>query len=288
MVAMDDQGKNHEQLVAELTQLRQRVTELEAAEAAHRQARAQLSASEKKYRELYESTLDAYQRDLAEHQRVEQFLRDSEERYRRIVETAREGIWIMDAGGKTTFVNQRMADMLGCTIGEMLYTPLCAFMDEQDYALAADLLERRRRGIAEQRELRFRHRGGTALWAILELTPILDEHGQYAGALAMVTDITERKQAEKTLRASEERFSAAFHFSPIPMAIYRLADGHIVDVNDAFVRTFGYTREETIGHTTYELQLFANPEDRNTIRQILEEQGSLENFEFGGPCRQPF
>ncbi len=94
-------------------------------------------------------------------------------------------------------------------------------------------------------------------------------------------EIVERKQTEDKLRASEERFSAAFHFSPIAGAIYRPSDGRLVDVNEVFVKTTGYTRDESIGHTTDELNLYADPEDRARIGQILRERGSLENFEFG-------
>ena len=144
--------------------------------------------------------------DITARKQMEAMLRASEEQYRRIVETAREGIWIMDAGGKTTFVNQRMMDMLGYMAGEMLSAPLFAFVDEKDYARAAALLERRRQGIAEQHEFKFRRRDGTDLWAIVETTPITDEHGKHNGALAMVTDITERKRAEEALRESEESY----------------------------------------------------------------------------------
>jgi len=93
-------------------------------------------------------------------------------------------------------------------------------------------------------------------------------------------EIAERKRAEEALRASEERFSKAFRLSPTGIAIFRAADGRFVDVNDVFVKTSGYTREEIIGHTAAELQLYANPEERELTFRALRERGLPEPFEF--------
>jgi PAS domain S-box-containing protein len=139
--------------------------------------------------------------DIGERIQAEQSLRASEERYRRIVETAQEGIWLIDTETRTTFANQAMAAMLGYTPQEMMGAPLFAFMDEEGKALAAYNLERRRQGIRETHEFKFMHKAGRPVWALLNTNPILDEHGQYLGALAMVTDITERKRADAALAA---------------------------------------------------------------------------------------
>ena len=217
---------------------------------------------------------------ITERKRMEIMLRASEQQYRRIVETAREGIWSMDAGGKTTFVNQRMLDLLGYMAGEMLSAPLYAFVDEKDYALAAQLLERRRHRIAEQHEFKFRRRDGTSLWAIVETTPIVDEHGKYGGALAMVTDITERKQAEEALRASEARFSTIFHASPLSIALTQLKDNTFVDLNQAWQGITGFSREEALGRTPIELNVWVNLADREVLIGKLREQGQVQGFEF--------
>ena len=136
---------------------------------------------------------------------VEEALRQSETRYRRIVETATEGIWIVDREGQTTFVNRRMAAMLGYSALEMLGRPLDSFMDPALRAAAQFALERRREGIAEQHDLKFRRKDGTEVWAFFSTTPIYDEAGQYDGALAMVADITERRRLEhEVLSAGDE------------------------------------------------------------------------------------
>ncbi len=102
----------------------------------------------------------------------------------------------------------------------------------------------------------------------------------FAVSLDRIHSLIEREQASAALRESEERFSKAFHLSPVGIAIFRAADGRFVDVNDDFVRTSGYSREEIIGHTALELQLYANPEERDSILQTLYEKGTLEVFEF--------
>ncbi len=84
----------------------------------------------------------------------------------------------------------------------------------------------------------------------------------------------------RDLRESEERFSTAFQFSPIAIGILRAADGRFVDVNDVFVRTAGYSREEIIGRTSNDLHLWANPEQQAAIFRQLQAQGSSETFEF--------
>lgn len=130
-------------------------------------------------------------------------LRESEERYRRIVETASEGIWTIDADSYTTFVNDKMAQMLGfCCPQQMLEKPLWEFIDKAELENARKNVDRRRQGISEQHDFKFRRQDGRDLWALISTTPLLDEHQNYLGALAMVTDITERMKAEEKIQTS--------------------------------------------------------------------------------------
>lgn len=92
-------------------------------------------------------------------------------------------------------------------------------------------------------------------------------------------DITERKQAEAALRLSEEKFSKAFKASPDSVTITTLNEGRVIEVNDSFLENTGFTREEVIGLTTNELNLWAHPEDREHIVQQLRERGSVRNQE---------
>jgi PAS domain S-box-containing protein len=127
-------------------------------------------------------------------------LRMSEERYRRILDTAHEGIWMVNATGETEYVNHRMAEILGYSIEEMLGRPLRDFMDADSRKEAERSWERRRQGIKEQHDIRFRRKDGSDLWALVSTSPTYDAHGQFQGALALITDITQRKRAEESLR----------------------------------------------------------------------------------------
>ncbi len=133
-------------------------------------------------------------KDITQHLQAEAALRDSERRYRRIVETATEGIWGIDAAALTTFVNPKMAQMLGYAVAEMTGRSVTDFMDEPSMVLAQHYLGRRRQGVAEQHDFKFRRKDGSDLWASLSANPLLGDDGAYAGALAMVTDITDRKR----------------------------------------------------------------------------------------------
>jgi diguanylate cyclase (GGDEF)-like protein/PAS domain S-box-containing protein len=126
-------------------------------------------------------------------------LERSEERFRRIVHNAAEGIWEIDGQARTTFVNPKMAAMLGYGIEEMLDQPLVAFMDEEGRAILERNIARRQQGVAERHEFKFLRRDGSELWATLATNPIFDNAGVYMGALALVTDITERRHASEQI-----------------------------------------------------------------------------------------
>jgi PAS domain S-box-containing protein len=140
-----------------------------------------------------------------ERDRAEQNLRQSEERYRRIVDTAYEGIWMIDDTGIIVFVNQRMAELLGYSVDEMLGRSPRDFTETESSEESNDRMRRRRAGIAEQFDLRFRHKDGSELWGIVSTTPVWKDGDKFGGSLGMVTDITRRKHAEQELRRNSER-----------------------------------------------------------------------------------
>lgn len=135
--------------------------------------------------------------DVTERKRSEDALRASEERYRRIVETAREGVWILDTEHRTTFVNARLAEMLGYTIDEMEGASLLDFVDGDARGGVRAALSSARGD--EHHDFRFRRRDGTELWAMLSTSHLLDQEHTSTGTLAMVSDITARKQVEQRL-----------------------------------------------------------------------------------------
>ena len=92
-------------------------------------------------------------------------------------------------------------------------------------------------------------------------------------------DTTERIQAELALRASEDKFSKAFHTSPDSVNINRLADGMYLEINDGYTKVTGYTREDVIGKTSLEINIWANPEDRARLAEGLRSHGEVANLE---------
>ncbi len=123
-------------------------------------------------------------------------LRESEAKYRNIVETTNEGILLTDGSFRTTFVNRQMAEMVGYTVEEMLDTPGPVFLFPEDDAFHESEKSLRRQGKDSQYERRFRHRDGSPLWMLVSAKAFMDLQGRFSGSLIMITDITERKRAE--------------------------------------------------------------------------------------------
>lgn len=166
-------------------------------------------------------------------------LRESEDRYKRMIETANEGVWVLDARGFTTFVNNKMGVLLGYHAEEMLGRHLFDFMDEGSKEIALEKLTLRRRGVKEVLDFRFRSKEGEDVWTLLSTNPIYDHDNQYIGSLAMVTDITDRKKAEQALRESEARYRAMVETFP-GLAYICSGDLRIEFLNDRFKQLLGY------------------------------------------------
>ncbi len=137
--------------------------------------------------------------DISELKKAEQALRDSEQRYSTLLKSLNEGIWVLDKDDVTTYVNPRMAEMLGYTEEEMLGKPVYAFTDDEWRKYTAEMMERRKHGVTEQIEGGMVRKDGGRVHALLAASPILDEAGRYIGSIAGVQDITERKIAEEKL-----------------------------------------------------------------------------------------
>ncbi|WP_243302969.1 CHASE domain-containing protein [Geothrix oryzisoli] len=152
--------------------------------------------------------VEARTRELAQetesHRRDALALRESEARFRHLVEVMGEGMWVVDPQGITTFVNRRMAEMLGYAPEEMLARPLSDFMFEEDSATSDRNLAQRRNGIAAQHDFRFRKKDGSEVWTIVTGNPVLDEERRVVSVLGIITDITERRRTEQAQLQSQK------------------------------------------------------------------------------------
>jgi diguanylate cyclase (GGDEF)-like protein/PAS domain S-box-containing protein len=127
-------------------------------------------------------------------------LRKADQRYRDLVDAAREGVWMVDARNRTTFANPAMAHMLGCEPDQLLGREVFEFMEPAEAAIGRRVFAARPEGAGEQLELRLRGRDGREVWTLLSVTPVLRRDGAYGGSLALVSDISERKQMELRLQ----------------------------------------------------------------------------------------
>lgn len=184
---------------------------------------------------------------------AEQALRRSEERYRQIVDSAFEGVWLIDTEARTLFVNRRMEEMLGYERDEMTGRSMYDFMDEAGRIEAAPRLARRMSGVTEQHEFRLRRKDGSDCWTIIAANPLANAQGEITGALGMLTDITERKEAETALRTSEERLRAMTDNTPNVAIQWYDAQGRIRFWNRASEASYGWSQAEALGRTLGDL-----------------------------------
>ncbi|PSB52997.1 PAS domain-containing sensor histidine kinase [filamentous cyanobacterium Phorm 6] len=140
-----------------------------------------------------------FMKDITERKLTETALQESEFKYRQIVELAEEGIWVIDSNTLTTYVNNAMARMLGYSELEMFGRSLFDFMDEPEKQQALDNVERRKQGIGEQHEFKFKSKDGQDIWTYLSTSPVLDEQGNMLSCCALVYNITDRKAAEQQM-----------------------------------------------------------------------------------------
>lgn len=140
------------------------------------------------------------QNDVTQQKSFADALMASEARYRQIVETAEEGIWICDAKEQTQMVNAKVCQILGYSRDELIGKPSLSFIHEADLAQVQRGVEQRHKGTRNTYVARFRHKQGHEVWAQIAGSPILEADGTYSGSLAMITDITEQRTIENRLQ----------------------------------------------------------------------------------------
>ena len=168
---------------------------------------------------------------------AERALRASEERYRAIVETASDGVWLLDDVDRTSFVNRAMADMLGYEVHEMLGRRAVEFMATDVDPVGRHALNRRRQGISERYEVNLRRKDGSEVWVEMSATPLMDETGRYAGAVSMAADMTARREAQAEREHLEERLQQSQRLETVG----QLAGGIAHDFNNLLAVILNYS-----------------------------------------------
>ncbi|HEY6808054.1 MAG TPA: PAS domain S-box protein [Gemmatimonadales bacterium] len=211
-------------------------------------------------------------RDMTSRKRAEAALRESEQRLRAVVSGApivllalnRDGIVTLSEGKALAALGRVPGDLVGRSVFEM-------------YADVPPLRRMFQRALGGESVNELVQRGPVMLEAWI--APVRDAGGALAGAICVATDVTDRVRSEAARRHSEERFSKAFRASPSPILITRLRDGLLVDANDTFFATTGFTREEAIGRSTRDL-LWPEPERRADMVRQMEAEGRVSGLEL--------
>jgi PAS domain S-box-containing protein len=224
-------------------------------------------------------------RNISERRRAEQDLRESEERLRLSLQAANQGLYDLNVQTGDAVVNKEYTEMLGYEYETFVETNAhwIERLHPDDREITAKAYADYVSGLRPDYRVEFRQKTRDGGWKwIMSLGKVIeyDEEGKPLRMLGTHTDITERKQAEETLRESEARFSKIFLSSPMGINIVRLADGRSMNVNDAFLNILGYSREELVGHTADELNVFMDgSEALKTWMGILQQGGSIYNLD---------
>ncbi|MGO9316851.1 MAG: PAS domain S-box protein [Terracidiphilus sp.] len=219
-------------------------------------------------------------KDITERKQAEMQLRDSEERYRATFEQAAVGIVLTSFDGMILRCNARFAAIVGYPLEEIPGLSVRQITAPEDQAASAEVIQRVANDAgAEALDKRYIRKDGSLFWAKTSVSMQRDGQGRPLHIIAFIEDINERKQAGMLLRESEERYRTAFQTSLDAININRLDDGMFIDCNQAFLDMEGYERDEVIGKTSLELNVWADARDRRAMVEMLRRNSRCRGLE---------
>ncbi len=218
-------------------------------------------------------------RDITDTMRVEEALRGSEARYRAAFETSLDAIILSRLDNDQLIdANQAYVKMSGWALEEAIgrtSAELNVWVDPEAHgeAVAAGM----RDGLLRDFKARFRRKDGSIYWGVISGSPV--EIGGVPCFHSVLRDISKSVRDEEALRASEIRYRTAFELSGDAITLTRMRDAVNIDVNQTFVEMSGYRRDEIIGRTSAELNLFAQPQDLRRFVELLDRQPTFRDIE---------
>lgn len=247
--------------------LRRRAEEMIREKAAQSPEKIESMSPEETRQILHELLVHQIQMDMQneELRRAQTELDAARERYFDLYDLAPVGYCTLSEQGLIMETNLTAATLLGVARGVLTKQPISRFIFQEDQDIY--YLHRQQlfsTGEPQGCELRMVKMDGTVFWAHLATTTAQDDDGAPVCRLVL-SDVTDRKKAEAALLQSEERFSKAFHCNPQPMSITTLGEVRYVEVNDTFVKTFGFERYELIGRNAFDLDIWGNLQERDLL-----------------------
>ncbi|MFZ4740716.1 MAG: PAS domain-containing protein, partial [Bacteroidales bacterium] len=195
---------------------------------------------------------------------------ESEEKYRLLFENANEAIYIVQ-NEKLVFTNPTCEQITGISKENLIGFSILELVDESEKENLSKHHYELINGINQNQNSFFAIFNQKGEKRHLSVNSVLIKWNGLPATLNFGTDISERKQAEEALKASEEKFSNAFYTSPYAITITSPKDGTFIDINDAFTSLTGYTREEAFADSSVGLKLWADINDRNRVISDLKE-----------------
>lgn len=220
---------------------------------------------------------------FTEQSRTSIALKESEEKFRNVVETANEGIIITDPSDNIIFANETFAKMVGIELNELTNKNYISLLPDEDKRLFLKYNAERRLGFSDVYEQKLNKKNGESIYAIVSASPIIDSEKKFHGSFGMFTDITDRKHAAEKLLESERSYIGLFN--SVTEAIYiQDSEGKFIDVNQGAINMYGYSHPDFIGRTPEFLSApYLN--DKLNIPEILKTVftgGKPVQFEFWG------
>ncbi len=211
--------------------------------------------------------------DITDRKLTENALRESEERYRLLVERMREGLAQASNDGVLEFVNDRFCEMVGYSREELVGLQgelLLAY--PEDVAMMRVKTRLRLRHVADQYEVRVLRKDGTIIWLEIGGAPVVDAGGNVIGSIGVHNEVTERRMAEEALRESEARYRLMAENSTD--VISRTSSrGILLYASEASRRLLGYEPAELVGHSFYEFLFDADREEVRHLSSLIHESG---------------
>jgi PAS domain S-box-containing protein len=199
--------------------------------------------------------ISIFVRDISEQKRAELKVVNSEKRFRALMQNSADGLILMDADTRITSLTPSAVTILGYSAEELMAPDRVNHVHEHDKAAQSQIIElvKSRPGAIATGEHRYVLPGGRIKWIECTYHNLLEE--EYVNAIVLnFRDITSRKIAEEQIRRSEHKYRLLFENNPVPMWMSSVADLQIVDVNEAALRQYGYTRNEFLELHGNELQ----------------------------------